>query len=633
MNGGTGMRARATGAWARQRRWDSLSFRLGRLLLFGLCYAAVDLARVTLFPTGRDAVLWWEKALQMTSWAWTAAFPAVVVAAVSLLLPAVPRSSSAGRRREIVVCYRIVSRGRNAEALAETVASIRECMIARPLFRYRIEVVTDEQVGLPSGADLAAYVVPSDYRTPKGSLYKARALHYLSAESPLPETAWIFHCDEESQVTAGLVGGIRDAVVEEEDRAAAGLAPRIGQGAILYWRSLRKHPVLTLADMLRTGDDVSRFRTQFRTGSLFCGMHGSFILVRADIERSVSFDVGPEGSITEDAWWAFEQAYQGRDFRWVDGYLLEQSPEHWKDFAKQRRRWYSGLWKVCLYAPAPFLARLAMMSFLVAWVVSAVGGVYTLVNLFAGLSTPAPARVLGGLVFAWYVSSYLTGLWLNLRSMPDSVRPGRLGRAVLYVAQVVLLPLFGTLEAAGVFAALLWPERGFHVIRKSGAAPAVVDGTGEAAGAPAVGGSAVGAPVVVTTPARQPKQQRKKPLVLVADDDADILAMIATKLRSEGFSVVTATNGNQAIAQLRAQSPDLAFLDVAMPGRTGWEVCRLVRAEPALDGVRLVLLTALTAEADVRTGFEAGADDYLSKPFSPRDVVAVTRQALEGVGV
>lgn len=618
--------ARVSGAWGRQRRWDSLSFRLGRLLLFGLCYATVEMTRVTFFPTGRDAVLWWEKALQVTSWAWTAAFPAVLVAAVSLFLPSVPRSPSAGRRREVVVCYRIVSRGRNAAALAETVASIRQSMLARPLFRYRIEVVTDDRVALPGGADLTAYVVPSDYRTPKGSLYKARALHYLSAESPLPETAWIFHCDEESQVTPGLVGGIRDAVVEEEDRAAAGLAPRIGQGAILYWRSLRKHPVLTLADMLRTGDDVSRFRTQFRIGSLFCGMHGSFILVRADIERSVSFDVGPEGSITEDAWWAFEQAYQGREFRWVDGYLLEQSPEHWKDFAKQRRRWYSGLWKVCLYAPAPFQARLAMMSFLVAWVVSAVGGVYTLVNLFTGLSTPTPARVLGGLVFAWYVSSYLTGLWLNLRSMPDAERPGRLGRVLLYVAQVVLLPLFGTLEAVGVFAALLWPERGFHVIRKSGAGPA------PAAESLAAGGAAPEPAAVVETVRPRLPKQRKKPLVLVADDDADILTLVATKLRSEGFSVVTATNGDQAVAQLRAQTPDLAFLDVTMPGRTGWDVCRLVRTERALDGVRLVLLTALTTEADVLTGFAAGADDYLSKPFSPRDLVAVTRHALDPVG-
>jgi egghead protein (zeste-white 4 protein) len=285
----------------------------------------------------------------------------------------------------------------------------------------------------------------------------------------------VFHCDEESQVTVGLVGGIRDAVIEEELRAAEGKTPRIGQGTIVYWRSLRAHPILTLADSLRTGDDATRFRTQFRMGALFCGMHGSFILVRADIERTVSFDVGPEGSITEDAWWAFAQAFFGREFRWVDGYLVEQSPEHWKDFAKQRRRWYSGLWKVVLYSPAPVLARAALAGFLVTWIASAIGGIYTVINLFTGLVTPIVPSVMGGFVFAWYVSSYVTGLWLSLRSMPLDVLPSRPVRALLYVAQVVLLPVFGVLETLGVLYAVLAPERGFHVIKKSGEATGVAE--------------------------------------------------------------------------------------------------------------------------------------------------------------
>jgi egghead protein (zeste-white 4 protein) len=236
------------------------------------------------------------------------------------------------------------------------------------------------------------------------------------------------------------------------------------------WRSLKAHPLLTLADSLRTGDDATRFRTQFRMGALFCGMHGSFILVRADIERTVSFDVGLEGSITEDAWWAFAQAFFGREFRWVDGYLVEQSPEHWKDFAKQRRRWYCGLWKVVLYSPAPVAARAALAGFLITWVVSAIGGVYTVANLFTGLVTPVVPSVLGAFVFAWYISSYLTGLWLSLRSMPADLLPSLPKRCLLYVAQVVLLPLFGTLESLGVFYAMIKPERGFHVIKKSGEA-------------------------------------------------------------------------------------------------------------------------------------------------------------------
>jgi egghead protein (zeste-white 4 protein) len=350
-------------------------------------------------------------------------------------------------------------------------------MEARPLFPYCIEVVTDEAVALPAGSDLTAYVVPTEYTTPRGSLYKARALHYLSENSTLSDKAWVFHCDEESQVTLGLVGGIRDAVVEEELRAAQGKTPRIGQGTIVYWRSLNKHPLLTLADSLRTGDDATRFRTQFRLGALFCGMHGSFILVRADIERTVSFDVGPEGSITEDAWWAFAQAFFGREFRWVDGYLVEQSPEHWKDFAKQRRRWYSGLWKVVLYSPAPVAARAALAGFLITWVVSAIGGLYTVANLFTGLTTPVVPAVMGAFVFAWYVSSYLTGLWLSLRSMPAELLPSLPKRCVLYLLQVVLLPLYGALESAGVFYAMVKPERGFHVIKKSGEAEGLASAT------------------------------------------------------------------------------------------------------------------------------------------------------------
>jgi beta-1,4-mannosyltransferase len=451
-------------------RWDAPRLRVIRLVEFAGAFAVIMALRTFTIPSARPPVLWWEHALQLMSWCWLGALPAAGVALFSLALPAVRRPPGAGSRIVQLVCFRVVSRGRNAEALADTVSSIRRAMAERPMFPYCIEVVTDEYVALPDGPDLRAFVVPSDYQTPRGSLYKARALHYLSEWSPLPEKAWVFHCDEESQVTVGLVGGIRDAVIEEEQRAAEGKTPRIGQGTIVYWRSLRKHPVLTLADSLRTGDDATRFRTQFRLGALFCGMHGSFILVRADIERSVSFDVGPEGSITEDAWWAFAQAFFGREFRWVDGYLVEQSPEHWKDFAKQRRRWYSGLWKVVLYSPAPLAARAALAMFLVTWIVSAFGGLYTAVNLYTGLATPIVPSIVGAFVFAWYISSYLTGLWLSLRSMPADQRPSAPVRALLYVAQLVLLPVFGALESMGVFYALVKPERGFHVVKKSGQA-------------------------------------------------------------------------------------------------------------------------------------------------------------------
>ncbi len=452
----------------RLRRWDDNRHRVARLVALPLVTALLFAVRAAVFPEGRQPQHWWDRSLVLASWLWVGAVPATAVGVMALLVPRGRRREDSGGPIEQIVSFRIVSRGTNATALADTVAAIRAAMAQRPLFDHRIEVVTDQAVELPEGPDLFAHVVPPTYETPNGSKYKARALHYLSETSDLPLDAWVFHCDEESHVTAGLVGGIRDAIAEEEERAAEGLTPRIGQGCILYWRNLRAHPLLTLADSLRTGDDVTRFLAQFRSGALMCGMHGSFILVRADIERTVTFDVGPEGSVTEDAWWAYSQAQQGREFRWVDGYLIEQSPEHWVDFVKQRRRWFSGLWKVCLYAPAPFLARAVLMGFLTGWLLSALGGVYTVVNLFTGYYTPLIPRVLGAVVMAWYVNCYLTGLWLNLRGMPADVQPGRPMRLLLTVAQVILLPVFGVLEGLGVLYALVKPERGFHVVKKRG---------------------------------------------------------------------------------------------------------------------------------------------------------------------
>lgn len=450
------------------RRLDDERFRWIRLGMLIGCWIILVILRAALFDDGRPPSWWWERLLQQASWFWCAAAPASFIGAISLVLRKRSRPDDSGTWINHLVCFRIVSRGLNVDALSDTVASIREVMATRKLFPYRIEVIVDNEVQLPAADDLTVHVVPTGYTTPNRSKYKARALHYATEVSTLQPSSWVFHCDEESQVTNGLIGGIRDAVAEEEIRSSQGMTPRIGQGTILYTRRLKESPVLTLADSLRTGDDITRFATQFRSGVMFCGMHGSFILCRSDVETSVSFDVGPEGSITEDAFWAYEQAERGVGFRWVDGYLLEQSPESMSDFAKQRRRWYSGLWKVALYAPAALWARLVLMLFLSAWLLSALGGVYTFVNLFTGLSTPWPAEVCGGLVFSWYVTTYLTGLWLSLRSMAPELRPTRAASCCLYVAQVLLMPVFGSLEAAGVFLAVVVPEKGFHVIKKAG---------------------------------------------------------------------------------------------------------------------------------------------------------------------
>ena len=108
--------------------------------------------------------------------------------------------------------------------------------------------------------------------------------------------------------------------------------------------------------------------------------------------------------------------------------------------------------------------------------------------------------------------------------------------------------------------------------------------------------------------------------VLVADDDDDILQLVSFRLQRAGYTVVTAADGQQALTAAREQRPDLAVLDVMMPGLNGYEVTRRLRADPATAGIPVILLTARVQEADVSRGFEAGADDYLRKPFSPQEL-------------
>jgi DNA-binding response OmpR family regulator len=110
--------------------------------------------------------------------------------------------------------------------------------------------------------------------------------------------------------------------------------------------------------------------------------------------------------------------------------------------------------------------------------------------------------------------------------------------------------------------------------------------------------------------------------ILVADDDQDILELVAFRLERAGYEVLTAGDGEQALATARERRPDLAVLDVMMPKLTGYEVVKAMRAEEGTNRIPVILLTARVQEADVSRGFEAGADDYIRKPFSPQELRA-----------
>lgn len=117
--------------------------------------------------------------------------------------------------------------------------------------------------------------------------------------------------------------------------------------------------------------------------------------------------------------------------------------------------------------------------------------------------------------------------------------------------------------------------------------------------------------------------------LLVADDEPNIVISLEYLMKREGYDVLVATDGNQALEAIQREQPALVLLDVMMPGKTGFEVCQAVRADPALDGVRILMLTAKGRETDVSKGLALGANAYMTKPFSTRELVDKVRNLLE----
>lgn len=109
--------------------------------------------------------------------------------------------------------------------------------------------------------------------------------------------------------------------------------------------------------------------------------------------------------------------------------------------------------------------------------------------------------------------------------------------------------------------------------------------------------------------------------ILVVDDEPDLLELVRFNLDRAGYRVETATTGEEALTRLRRPTPDLMVLDLMLPDLSGEEVCRRVRADPDRASLPVIMLTAKSEEVDRVVGFELGADDYVTKPFSPRELV------------
>ena len=120
--------------------------------------------------------------------------------------------------------------------------------------------------------------------------------------------------------------------------------------------------------------------------------------------------------------------------------------------------------------------------------------------------------------------------------------------------------------------------------------------------------------------------------ILVVDDDRQIVRLVQAYLQQAGFSVMTAYDGEEALHFIRRERPDLVVLDLMLPKREGSEVTRIVRADETLSSIPILMLTARAEDTDKILGLELGADDYLTKPFNPPEVVARVRAILRRAG-
>jgi CheY-like chemotaxis protein len=120
--------------------------------------------------------------------------------------------------------------------------------------------------------------------------------------------------------------------------------------------------------------------------------------------------------------------------------------------------------------------------------------------------------------------------------------------------------------------------------------------------------------------------------ILIAEDERDIRDLVAFTLRFAGYEVFAASNGEEAVAMAPNVSPDLILMDVRMPRMTGYEACRLIKLNPDLKDIPIVFLSAKGQEAEIQQGLDAGAEEYLLKPFAPDQLTSHVKSILAKFG-
>ncbi|KAL7672728.1 hypothetical protein ACOME3_007609 [Neoechinorhynchus agilis] len=299
--------------------------------------------------------------------------------------------SKVPRVDQSTICFRVVTRGTFPALVNRTVRyNLMLCQRMSPaLGSFMFEIVTDNEIkDLPEV--VRQVVVPLGYSTKRRTLFKARALHYAL------EDDWIFHLDEESVLTESLIGGIIAFINAQK---VASCPKSFGQGAITYGRIEIINIFTTVAESFRVAADYGIFRfCLLLLQSPAFGFKGSFILAEYSAEKSLGFDYGPNGSLSEDIFFAINAKSKGYSFGWICGELNEKGTFSTADFLRQRKRWFSGIKNTVLCSTLPFLSR---FSFLFAFVSTCTMPISLLANIICIVMRKRPVIIVLEALFAF----------------------------------------------------------------------------------------------------------------------------------------------------------------------------------------------------------------------------------------
>lgn len=355
------------------------------------------------------------------------------------------------------LCFRVVTRGNYPDMVKNNVKRNYNTCVECGLDNFVFEVVTDRELHLPKQNRVRELVVPPNYKTKNGTLYKARALQYCLEDGVniLNEEDWIVHLDEETLLTKDSVIGILNFIADGEHT--------FGQGVITYANEEIVNWLITLGDLVRVGVDYGQFRWSFNYfHKPYFSWKGSYVVANAGVERKIGFDFGMEGSIAEDCFFAMKAIHEGYTFGFIHGDMWEKSPFTIYDWIKQRSRWMQGIWRVYRSQQIPRSYKWGLRFIVAGWLTMPFT---TLNGLLAGV-LPIPTYRLFDAVcvftFTVYLFLYMFG---SLKSF-SRARLGLFRYICVILLPLLISPVIVVVENISVCMCMFTDQGKFHIVDK-----------------------------------------------------------------------------------------------------------------------------------------------------------------------